>query len=211
MFSSIKCVFAKHDYEQGAPFEPCDSPSGWPDVLAEQVAGWVGCRDRGSLSTVSNLVGKRKDRMQRKWRRIKPFHGGYVLRCYLCERQSVTILESVEEMRQSWDHLCYSGHTTPRAMLSPGVDPSTCLSCGCPLSHDMSARSDPVRGEDGEMATFAPWTFKLDLLFLSRGASLQCGGAAQNLPPPSSSGTCVERCWKAVKTSGWQWLLGELC
>lgn len=96
--------------------------------------------------------------------------------------KSITILQSVEEMRRSWGCLCYSGHTTPRAMLSPGVDPSVCLSYRCPLSHDMSARSDPVRGEDGEMATWSyfpvhsmPCTFKLDLLFLFRGALLQCG------------------------------------
>lgn len=63
MFSSIKCVFAKHDYEQGAPFELWDSPWEWPDVLAKQLAGGVGCRDRGRLNTVSNLAGKRKDRM----------------------------------------------------------------------------------------------------------------------------------------------------
>lgn len=79
--------------------------------------------------------------------------------------------------------VCYTGHTTPRAISSPGVDPSTCLSCRCLPSHGMSARSDPGRGKDGEMETWAagvifqsvPCTFKLGLLFLSRGALLQCG------------------------------------
>lgn len=66
-------------------FAPWDSSWEWPGPHAEQPAGWVGCRHRWSLST---WLAEWKTRCsQRKWRRIKPVFGSYVLHCYLCERQ----------------------------------------------------------------------------------------------------------------------------
>lgn len=49
VFPSLVHVFAKHDYEQGAGLHFGTLP------------GWVGCRGRWSLTTVSTVVGRRKD------------------------------------------------------------------------------------------------------------------------------------------------------
>lgn len=43
--------------------------------------------------------------------------------------KSITVLQYVEEIKQSWDHLCYAGHLTAGVMLSPDEDHSICLSC----------------------------------------------------------------------------------
>lgn len=239
VLSSFICVFAKHDYGQGAVLYLGTLPGNDLVLLQSSLHGGSAAGvDRAWALSPSCLAGGKAQCSPRYWRRIKPLYGSYVLYYYLCESsmvvtycttiyvrgKSITILQHMEETKSSWDHLSYTGHVTSRVTLTPDADHSICLSCQVfaltwHVNHKpwvTQSEGRTMRWRLGEQQLFSSPLRALHFSTLptflpAQGCSPAAWRAAQSLSPLSPSAICMVGCWNAMKTSGLQWLLGESC